>query len=621
MIPTRYFPLLFLFVFPGVSTLQAQIEDDFSDGNFTADPAWSGDVSNFVVNPAEQLQLMAPGAGTSFIYTQGDIADSTVWEFDILMDFAPSGSNLLRMYLFVDQADLSVANGYFLEIGETGSDDPLQFYRLDTGTEVLLQSGVAGGVAVAPVDRSIRVRLATNGDWLIEMSNGGPFELQASINDPSYSPGGAPRFFGFECNYTASRVDQFYFDNISILPDIPDMVPPVLSTAEVTGSNEVTVTYDEVLDPTSAENTSNYTLTTLGNPSNASLGAPGSVVVLTFASDLSTGDYTLESNAIADTSGNISGIQTVDFSYVQVSDAAEFDILINEFMADPEPVIGLPAVEWLELYNRSDKIIDLASLTFADGTSNTSLPSYLLYPDSFVVLIDLDDEAELAAVASNVLGVDGFPTLNNSGEELTLTRGLDVIDQLTFSTNWHTEEGKESGGWTLERINPETPCLASSNWQSCPIFPGGTPGVANASLMVSQDQTTPFITAVFPNNATNLEVTFSEGVDLASALDPASYNITPALPVQAVSRIGNSREQFSLTLSSPLQAGAIYEISTNSNLLDCSSNASTGSEALKFGLTETAFRDDVLINEIMADPTPSVGLPEVEWIELYNRSG
>ena len=37
-----------------------QVNDDFSDGNFTVNPAWSGYTAEFEVTSANQLQLNAP---------------------------------------------------------------------------------------------------------------------------------------------------------------------------------------------------------------------------------------------------------------------------------------------------------------------------------------------------------------------------------------------------------------------------------------------------------------------------------------------------------------------------------------------------------------------------------
>ena len=101
--------LLFFYFLLFSGLLNAQIADDFSDGNFTQNPTWMGDSANFIVNSAGMLQLLAPTGGSSQLVVQGHIPDSAVWMLDLRLAFAPSASNFLRIYLLADQADLATA--------------------------------------------------------------------------------------------------------------------------------------------------------------------------------------------------------------------------------------------------------------------------------------------------------------------------------------------------------------------------------------------------------------------------------------------------------------------------------------------------------------------------------
>lgn len=599
--------------------LFAQISDDFSDGNFTENPSWQGDITEFSINAAGELQLNAPDAGSSALAVGGVMPDSAVWLFTVRLEFAPSATNLLRIYLLADQADLPASNGYYLEIGENGSVDAIRFYRQDGASRLLLATGMPGFVANEPVDIRLRIKRSTAADWTVEAAAGnGAFQLQGAANDAVY-PAGPDRFFGVYCLYTATRKDKFYFDNLSILPDVPDLIPPVLLSAQAENENTVRVAFDETLDSVTALDPAHYSIQGVGQPASVIFVAGSrQEVTLGLSAALNTGSYTLEVNQLADTLGNVSGLQTAPFQFVRVEAAAEFDLLINEIMADPSPSAGLPETEWLELYNRSSRVIDLGTLYISDGGAPQALPTYLLYPDSFAVLSTAAGAVQLSGVAHNVLPVPGFPALNNDNDPLTLTdAGGLVVDQVNYSIFWHTEADKRDGGWTLERINPNNPCLGSENWQSCPALPGGTPGRVNASYSAQPDTKAPELLAVFPESATSLRVIFSEGLDETAAENIGSYQLIPARNIASAQLSHSNRSEVLVTLADPLQSGVVYTFNATPVLTDCSGNAASAAASIQIGLPENPMPEDIVINEILFNPATGGS----DYVELYNRSG
>ena len=84
-----------------------QFTDTFSDGNFTANPAWSGDIGNFEVDSFSKLHLNDSIANTSYLTTQSQAIINASWEFEIKMGFDPSTSNYAKVYLVADQEDLT----------------------------------------------------------------------------------------------------------------------------------------------------------------------------------------------------------------------------------------------------------------------------------------------------------------------------------------------------------------------------------------------------------------------------------------------------------------------------------------------------------------------------------
>lgn len=608
-----------LFLFFLIPRCFSQITDDFSDGDFTQNPTWQGDAANFIVNAGAELQLNAPAAGSSQLAVQGNVPDSAIWSFRFRLGFAPSNQNLLRIYLLADQADLQAANGYFLEIGETGSLDALRLFRQDAGAKTLIATGQPGLVATNP-DIQLRAKRTLTGTWEVEAASGaGALQAQFSVADATYG-GASDRFFGFQCVYTVSNIGKFFFDDVSILPDVPDTQPPVLLAANAGDATTVEVLFNENLDSLSAVNPANYSISGgVGQPFSAALLADKRSVSLILQTPLATGDYTLQTSGVKDVPGNASGLQSVDFQFVKVEVPTVFDVLITEIMADPSPSVGLPELEWLELLNRSAKTLDLAMLRIQDETgAPVVLPSYPLLPGEYIVLTANVNVATLqAATGGTVLGAAiGVSALNNEDDVLTISDfDGNIIDRVAYSADWHTDASKDDGGWSLERINPDLPCLGRDNWQSCPVLPGGTPGAQNASFSTAPDTKPPRLLWAFPESASSVLLTFSEGLDKTSAQNPAVYRIEPPRGIASAQQLPDI-SLVRLLLDEPLEMSVFYTVTAELNLTDCSGNAVPATDSAFVGLPEQPEPQDIVVNEIMFNPSTG----NARYIEFYNRS-
>ena len=116
----------------------AQFQDDFSDGDFTINPTWSGESANFEI-AGNALHLNAPAAtDTSYLSVASDTIHNAFWEFLVQMDFGTSSSNFAQVYLASDNADLKGnVNGYFVRIGGTTDEVSLYEQTGTTATEII----------------------------------------------------------------------------------------------------------------------------------------------------------------------------------------------------------------------------------------------------------------------------------------------------------------------------------------------------------------------------------------------------------------------------------------------------------------------------------------------------
>ena len=100
---------------------------------------------------------------------------------------------------------------------------------------------------------------------------------------------------------------------------------------------------------------------------------------------------------------------------------AQFDVVINEIIADPSPIVGLPDAEFVELHNTTNYNISTNGWTFEHGTTVRNLPNVVIPADSFLVITNSAALADLS-IYGNVAAVPNLSStaITNSGTTLTI---------------------------------------------------------------------------------------------------------------------------------------------------------------------------------------------------------
>ncbi len=601
--------------------LFAQLTDNFNDGDYTNNPAWATPVpADWIVNPALQLQSNNIVANSTFyISTPNTLATTAQWDFYSQITFNPSSANYVDVFLTASASDLSAVatNGYFVRIGNT--DDEISLWRKDGINTVKIIDGVNGILNTSSNIMRIRVVRNAANQWNLSRDltgTGNAFLSEGVVTDATYL---TSSFFGVLVKQsTASFFQRHYFDDFEVKAYVPDVTPPAIQSATGIAVNKVDVLFNEPVDITTAQMAGNYVVNNgVGSPVTAirDLANP-SLVHLTFAANYpSNTSLQLTVNGVKDLAGNTLNNGIANFSFFV---ATQFAIVIDELMADPTPLVGLPDAEWIELKNTTNLDINLLGWRLGKPSGQSGpMPSYLLKADSFVIVCTSSAVAALSAFGP-VISVTSFPSLGNAGDLIYLRspEGL-IVHSVNYTDNWYQNELKKDGGWSLEMIDPRNPCSGMSNWKASVDVKGGTPGKKNSVNGVNADVTTPKLVGAYPLDSLNIVLVFNEPMDSTNGANVTNYLISDGIgaPVSAVP-LSILFDHVKLKLATPLARNKIYTV-TASNVKDCAGNVvNSNNNKTRVGLYEHTDSLDLVINEILFNPFPNGS----DYVELYNNS-
>ena len=600
----------------------AQLSEDFSDGEMVHQPAWMGDTGRFMVNNSFQLQSKNFYRGdTAYLSTSSSYNQNAVWEFYVQMNFDPSTGNLFRYYFISDNQFLNQSlNGYYLQIGESGSSDSYDLFRQTNNSSTKIIDGASKArVYVDTLKTFIRMVHDRNGNWFlyskaIDSTN---WILEGSTFDNTHN---ISNVTGIYIRHTSTRSDKFIFDKLNIQQYQADTTSPEILFTSVLNDSTINIEFNESIDTFNVYDKHNYVLNNSTHPKYIQFNNFSNTIDVIFTGYLPNGNNTLRLPVFKDLYGNLQQLNdSINFNYTAPILSVLGDIIITEIMADPSPVISLPAVEYLEIYNQSQKNLTLNGFSISDGTSTGMIGNYSIAPYEFIILCKAID-TQLLNSYGRVIGLNTWPSLNNLSDSLVLKNSKnEVIDIVKYDINWYKDALKKDGGYSLEKVDYTNQCSAFYNWMASASQNGGTPGQKNSYWIESHENKIFKINQVFIKNDSTIVIQFNETPDTAIAIQNVKYRIN-GLNIQAksIKWIGENRHDIELIYDYKFNRKRNYKMNIG-NIITCDG---THLEENYITIRQSTIDDTstVSISELMIDPLPVVQLPSNEYIEIYNHN-
>ena len=253
--------------------------------------------------------------------------------------------------------------------------------------------------------------------------------------------------------------------------------------------------FDEPLNGVKAAVAGNYSISDgIGLPASIIATAPAfSKINLRLATPLQRSKvYTIITQSITDCAGNIIGTKnTAKVGLTEVADS--LGVIVNEILFNP-PAAGS---DYVELYNRSNKIIDLNKTYIANRNSSNVISSitllsnepYLFFPQEFLVVTENPDWVKSAYITENpdaIIKVASMPSYNdNAGNVIVLNAQGKITDEVPFTDKWHFKLLDNKEGVSLERIDYDASSSLADNWHSAATNVNyGTPTYKNSQFRI-----------------------------------------------------------------------------------------------------------------------------------------
>ena len=275
-----------------------------------------------------------------------------------------------------------------------------------------------------------------------------------------------------------------------------DQLIPSIKNAYTIDNLNIVIVFDEPIDSLKGATIANYSIDGgLSIQTATSISPLFDKVQLRLTTAMQANIvYTITVNNVTDCKNNTIGTRNKARIGLPV-DAAVMEIVINEILFNPKS----GASDYIEFYNRSNKIFDANKLYIANRNSSGSINSpklistipYYVFPGDYIVVTEDAVNLPLNYMVQNpdaVFVVSSMPSFpDDKGDVILLNLQGAVVDEVKYLDDWQFALIANPDGVSLERIDPDGISQEATNWHSAASTAGyGTPTYKNSQYKLLQ---------------------------------------------------------------------------------------------------------------------------------------
>lgn len=327
-------------------------------------------------------------------------------------------------------------------------------------------------------------------------------------------------------------------------------------------------------------------------------------------------DFTMESIEVSyiEKSGDTFPIQDEEEipQDTMVNCVASQEVIFNELMVNPNSNTSWPNVEYVELFNNTNREIKIKNWTISNKSTTSLIEEAVIPAQGYLLLIKQADSLHFNSEKLNIHLLKTWPALTNTGNTLTLKcSDSNIIDTVSYSESWYTNVKDKQGGKSLEKIYFTERCYISPGWGTSTHEFGGTPGAKNS---IQIDSLLDYEIQKFTLDSSRIK--------LEIILNKLIYPIQDTLKFHLTDKNGNSiiissveilENSIYLKWAVPLDMGMTYTLKST-NILSCLGESFN--LEYQFNINRDLNWNDLIITEVLFNPYPD----GVDFIEIFNKT-